>query len=100
MLPLVIMAAASILSNKQKQDQARRETYLQTMEHQAQRLGGNADLAEVYDRGMQIDNMSADYGPLLKASIARSAPPRKASKYDDADEEDDPLIELLRPQRY
>jgi hypothetical protein len=65
------------------------------MEDQAQSFGGNTDLAEVYDRGMQINNMSADYGPLLRASIARTAPLTKPSVVDD-DDENDPLTKLLK----
>jgi hypothetical protein len=65
MLPLIIMAAASILSNQKKQEEARRQNYLSAMERQAQQLGGHTDLADVYRQGRAIDQSSADYGPLL-----------------------------------
>lgn len=65
MLPLIIMAAASILSNKQKQQKERQNIYLDQLEKNAQRAGGNTDMASIIRGEHQIDEQGADYSGLL-----------------------------------
>jgi hypothetical protein len=65
MLPFIIAAAASILANQERQRQERQQLYLKELEQNAARMGGNTQLADVYNTGRQIDAQGADYGSAL-----------------------------------
>lgn len=65
MLPFVIAAAASILANQQKQRREREQLYLDQLERNASRFGGNTDMAQVLERGRSINDEGANYGGAL-----------------------------------
>lgn len=67
MLPALIAMAAQLLSEKQKKKRAAEDMYQQQVASSASRLGGGEYLMnDAYNNSRAIDEMSADYGPLLK----------------------------------
>lgn len=65
MLPFIIAAAASILSNQQKKRQEANQLYLDQLTQNARELGGNTRMADLYRGEAQIGAQGADYGGAL-----------------------------------
>lgn len=86
MLPWLIMAAASLLSQKQQQKKAQESMLLDQYKQNAHEAGGSTRMADVMGGQMQIDNASADYGPALLSLIGKST----------GDDDDDP--QKVRPR--
>lgn len=66
MLPLIIMAAAQLLSDRQKKQQEQTDLMQSTLDRSAQRMGGGDLLnSDVYGAQRKINDQSTNYGPLL-----------------------------------
>jgi len=80
MLPWLIMAAASLLSQKQKEKQQQESLLMDQYRKNAQEAGGSTRMADVMGGERAIQEQGADYGPALLSLVG------KATGGDDEDE--------------
>jgi hypothetical protein len=87
MLPWLIMAAASVLAQNQKRQQAQAAMMLDQYKQNAIETGGSTRMADVLTNQQKINAMSTDYSNALMGMVGQSSGGGGGDSSDDDDED-------------